>query len=544
MRITTALKAFSLSQGWTAADATDDNVKSAVLAKFGEGKIDAVKLAELTRDNPSPGQATLEKTVESIVSKAMQPIIDQLKLRPDAPPAAGAPPIKATEVKSSNPDADVFKKHFGGNEAVSQKSFMGVMSKAGDGVRVVGAMERYSTVRKAAMYPSKTMHGTPHMLAGQPAQLAGRFIDLPSDADKAIAGAWFKLLVNRGTSNPNDVPKGLRMTEHDWDLVKYAVHEAKFTGGIGGTEEFSEYTVNDRKLHDYEVKALLDDSTSGGTEIVPQPFDDIIVTTPVLYGELFPLVNVINVTRGRRVKGGAISNPTITSAGAEGTAITAFTTTSMVSAFDTTIYNPVAAIEIGLDFEEDSPTGVTQIIISKYGEKMMEWLDEQIAIGDGTTEPQGVFNASSTTLVLSDNGATGPPTVSDYEGLMFGVSKAFRNTKGSRNVFIGNDTSYRRARGISVSPTDERRVFGMTHMDYRLLDHDYKIQNSIANTQIAFANLGYYRMYRRLGVTIRNETSGNYLTTRNLRLLVLRARFGGKMELGGAAAIMSDAQSA
>lgn len=533
MKVTTALKAFALSKSWTAADATDEQVKSAVLAKVGSGEMDAAKLGELTKEAPAPGESTLKSTIKSVLKEELSAIMAEL--RPAAPAVT----------KDANPDTKAFKDKLTSDPSV-QDGFTDLLAKS-DKTRLVGAIEQYDGTRKKLFYPEKTGisgKGGRHMLAGQPASFAGKFLDVPSVADAAIAGAWMKLLIARGTKETRDIPKGMRMTDHDWDLVRYAIHESKFTGAIGGSEEFPEYGVNDRKLHDYEIKALLDDSTSGGIEIVPQPFDDIIITTPVLYGELFPLVNVVNVSRGRRVKGGSISNPTITSAGAEGTAITAFTTTSMVSAFDTTIFNPVAAIEIGLDFEEDSPTGVTQTIIQKYGEKMMEWLDEQIAVGDGTTEPQGIFNASSTTLVLSDNNTSGPPTVSDYEGLMFGVSKAFRTTKGSRNVFIGNDTTYRRARGIAVGPTDERRVFGMTHMDYRLLDHDFKVQNSIANTQAAFVNMGYYRMYRRLGVTIRNETAGNYLTTRNLRLLVLRARFGGKLELGGAAAIMSDAQSA
>jgi hypothetical protein len=83
----------------------------------------------------------------------------------------------------------------------------------------------------------------------------------------------------------------------------------------------------------------------------------------------------------------------------------------------------------------------------------------------------------------------------------------------------------------------------MTHSNYQLLDMDYKIQNNMTNSQIAFANLGYYRMYRRLGLSVRMETAGNYLAIRNIRLVIVRMRYGGKLELGGAASLIADGQA-
>jgi hypothetical protein len=126
---------------------------------------------------------------------------------------------------------------------------------------------------------------------------------------------------------------------------------------------------------------------------------------------------------------------------------------------------------------------------------------------------------------------------------MFGVVKAFRKEPGAQNAFLGNEVSYRRARAIPVGPTDERRVFGMTHGDYTLLDHPYKIQVDVPNNKVCFGNWKRYRMYRRLGLNVRIETAGNYLSIRNLKLIVMRMRFGGQPELGGAFAVMTDAQA-
>jgi HK97 family phage major capsid protein len=413
-------------------------------------------------------------------------------------------------------------------------------ARRGTRARVKSAAEQYERTTKAALYPKETQKGGRHPLAGRPAELAGRVLSMPSELDKAVSGAFFKFALAAGCPKEH-LPRWAKMTDHEKDLMQYALHAMPWTGMIGGEENGK--AVNRRKLDEVEVKGLLDDTSSGGLYAAPIVFDDAVILTPVLFGELFPYVNLINITRGRRVEGFSMSNPTFTSGVAEGTAITPFDTTAFIAAFDTTVYNAVAAMEIGMDFEEDAPNDIGGIVTQKYGEKALEWLDRVVAVGDGTTEPQGFFNASGTTTVNSDNGTGGGPTVSDYEALMFGVSKQFRKEPGAKCLFVANETTYRRARAIPVGPGDERRVFGMTHADYRLLDSDYAINSNIANEKAAFINLKRYRMYRRLGLTIRVETAGNYLSLRNLRLIVLRMRYGGQLELGGAAAVCQDMQS-
>lgn len=413
-------------------------------------------------------------------------------------------------------------------------------------IRVKSFGERFDGSTKSLCYPMKMRNGDPHAYAGQQAEYMGKKLDYCSDRGKAVGAAWFKFQIAANTEVKSMIPACLRMTETDKKLVEFALNECEFSGHIHDTEADENsgrmISVVGRKLFKHEIKSLIDDGTSGGIEIAPIEFDNALVTIPVLYGELFPHVNVVPVTRGRRMKGGAISNPTFANV-VEGTAITPYDTTSFVSAFDTNIFVAAGSMEIGMDFEDDSPTNVGQIIIQKYGEKALEWLDRVVAVGNGTSEPQGVVNASGIVTVNSDNGSGGPPTVSDYEGLMFGVAKQYRTTKGAKNVYIANETSYRRARGIAVGPSDERRVFGMTHGDYMLIDQPYKINASVPNNQIAYANLGYYRMYRRLGMNVRVENAGNYLASRNIRLIVVRMRYGGKMELGGAASLINDAQS-
>ncbi len=414
------------------------------------------------------------------------------------------------------------------------------------GVRVKSATEQYTKERTAATFPMKSGFagsGADHPFGGRPAVFDNRPLYHPSELDKAVSGAYLKLSIQASTP-PTEIPRSLKMTDHDRDLINYALHEMEWTGLIHGegSEDFRCQAVDRRKLTEFERKGLLDDTVSGGIEAAPIVFDDAVILTPVLYGELFPFVNVVNITRGRRIEGFSMGNPTFTSGVSEGATITPFNTAAFIQAFDTSIFVAAAVMEIGMDLEEDSPADIGGIVTERFGLKFLELLDFYVAEGDGTTQPQGIFNAPGTTIVPADNGLAGPVTIGDYEGLMFGVSKAFRNEPGAMTCFVSNDTDYQRAKGIPVGETDARRVFGMDHLDYKMFGKPYKIQNDIPNGSRAFVNLKRYRMYRRLGLNTRVESSGQYYATRNLKAIIMRARMGGQLELGGAMAVTTNGQ--
>lgn len=543
MKVTPKLKGWLVDSGRATSDSSADDIKSAAAQAIVDGDLSAEQLAEFQQVE----EGAMEKFAAALQG-ALNPIADAVKANSEA--IAGLNQAKA-EVESVEEKAAsvadfaaaAYSDETVGRELPSQDSKLTetLADNGANNVRVKGAHEAYSTTKTAARYGDNYKHA---FLRGQQAQLGGRPMDESSQLDKAIAGAWFKYSINAAAGN-QQLPRGLKMTDHDRDLVNYAMRKCAWSGIINGTgsESHGAIKVDGRKLTDFEVKALIDDSTSGGLEVAPIAFDDAIILTPLLHGELFPLVNVVNISRGRRVEGASIGNPTFASV-AEGTALTVFDTSSFVSAFDTTIYNAVGGMEIGLDLEEDSPVNLGSIVAQAYGEQAMKWLDDQIAAGDGTTEPQGVINASGIGSVSSTNGSSGPPTVGDYEGLMFGVAKQFKNPADrDRTVFIGTETSYQRARAIAVGSSDARRVFGMDHHAYNLLGHNYKINEGIGNANVAFVNLRHYRMYRRLGLNVRVETGGKELAQKNLSLVVVRMRYGGQLEQGGAAAKCADMQS-
>lgn len=381
----------------------------------------------------------------------------------------------------------------------------------------------------------ETRYDVKHAKTGQPVYdpVYGRECVSMSEGSKARAGVLLKHLANRAgvTSNP--------LSEHEKALLAEITEKQAWCGRIG--EEWYDHIGNDHR-----IKALLDDNTSGGLEITPIEFDADLITFPLLTGELFPLVDLKPVPRGRRIEGGSISTPTIAWGGGDNTEISLFNTDSLVAAIDTTIFAVDAAIEVGRDFLSDSPAAVGETLVNLLGERLRNELDDVIANGNGTTQPEGIFVKSGISTVSSDNGNPGPPTLDDYETLMFTVGKQYRSA-ANRCVFISNDTTYQRRTGIKVDAatpsTDQRPVFGMTHNDYSTLGWPHKVQNDITNPRIAFGAMNRYRMYRRLGLTVEWHTQGSTLARKNLALLIVRARFGGKVMDANAFAKITDAQS-
>ena len=542
MKLTQATKNWLIENAGVSKDASDEEFQQAAAAALVSGKLDHAKYAELQK---SPESNSADKLVAGIVAGVSGAISKALeeKFGNSAEPKASVQTadqiVKSAGATAGGPVA-------GGTGTVGGGDGEGAAAKAiADGAgksapRLISVKEMYRTNRSDLTYQKDGKH--PALAGRAVTSFGGRQMYEGSELDKAICGAWFKRMVQAGGVSQFGTPPWLRMTDHDRELIKYAAHETNFTGLIGGEwEDKGASKVDNRRLAQGEVKTLLDDATSGGLEIVPIVFDDMIITYPLLFGELFPLVRLVDIARGRRIEGASVNNVTFTSGIAEGTAITPLTTTAFIAAFDTTIYNAVGAIELGLDFQADSPVAIGDMVIESYGRAALNWLDIQIALGDGTTEPQGIMNASGVTD--TDWGADAA-TVSDYEGLLFGVPKEYREASmRSRQVFCANETTYRRARGISVGVDDQRRVFGMDHEEYRLLGHPYKIVQSMGNGEVFFADLSRYRMYRRLGLGIRVELGGRELALKNQALIVARMRFGGKLEDSSAASLTDSAEA-
>jgi hypothetical protein len=94
------------------------------------------------------------------------------------------------------------------------------------------------------------------------------------------------------------------------------------------------------------------------------------------------------------------------------------------------------------------------------------------------------------------------------------------------------DAEYKQFMQIATGVTgDTRPVFGMKTKAYELGDYPVSVQDNISAGNIAFCNLGAYRLYRRQTLQFTSTTEGSTLLLSNRRLVVARMRWGGKLTL-------------
>jgi HK97 family phage major capsid protein len=558
MKISEALKQHMLATFKLAADISDEALSAEVQKRLTSGELSGQKFAEL-QAVPATAKEQVTHLIQSEVAKATAPLTDAVKSlvaalgaksgepAPVAPvaPAAVAPvaPVAAKEFDLEAVDARV-------NDAVAKALAELSPGSARSSVlpsrlygksslpRVKSVAERYSNTKSALMVPALRKDGrrSTNPRAGMQALYQGRPLDSHSQLEKAVVGAFLKQQIAKYAGQV-ELPSGLRMTEEDQQLCAYAIHEMPWTGRLSKGN-----WVEERKLTDMETKALLDESgSSAGQELVPIAFDEMVLITPLLYGELYPMVEEKPISRGSRIESAQLGRPTMSSGTAEGTAISFQSTTAFASGIDTSIFPCVGAFELGLDFLEDSPVAVAEEITSAYGEAHLAWLDEQIAIGDGTTEPLGLFNTSGlVTLSCANSGLGGPITMGDTEQLLFALPKAVRSALGGRTGFVSTESTYRRVRAIPRGMADQARLFGTDLVSFQLHDRPYKIHDGVGAAKLGHFNFGYYRLYRRRGMQIRVETQGITLAKTNTMALVARSRWGGRLRYGSAGAVFTD----
>lgn len=519
VKVTGKMRAFAASTLGAAADATDEVVVSAVTKALGEGKLTFAQAAELeTEFDPTGKVKGLLASEIAELEKRQDAKFEQLlkALNPTTEP----PAQKGLGDKPAALDAN-------GNPA-SVEDVLGLGNKGGN-VRVKKASEQYSSTKTAATW-QKDMHSDERRV-GAPAyfwsnteggtydQAVKQQVDVPSEAEYAKMG----MLIMKRLADIGFARHPMLDTEHGQLLLKEMAHEDKwFVPETGGN--------NPSRLKDFQVKAVLDSATSGGEEAVPEYFDYAAIMTPLLHGELFPYVQIVRPSRGSSAQSYKVGTPTFVST-ASGSAVSEFNTSGFVSAFDTEFFPATCAISYGNDFLEDAAPEFGRNVMNQIGEKSKAWYDEQIAIGDGTTEPQGIFVASGTSVGAESGHTHSSFTYNDVTNVAFGIDKAHRNAFGGDGTrFVMNDTQYREFMQIVTGVTgDARPIFGMGLKDYMLGPYGVSIQNNISNGNFALCNLRGYRLYIRQGLQFITETRGSTLTLENRTLLVARKRVGGQI---------------
>lgn len=555
--MTPALKDHLVKTFGLKADATDDEALKFAATKFGSGELTAEKVKELTASPDRVGE--LKKMITETVAEAMKGFAPKPTEVPVVPPVAPVAPAagatktpaeletermaafqtKMTEMETRF-EARMAEKAAAGGGTQSSPSPVGSILKMGvdynkddapDTIRVKSATARYDGTTKGAFRKG---------ISTQPLIHNGVHLDEPSQLRKAMARTWFKFELGGQDCQ--------YLNEHEKDLLRHILTREKFYAD-GDTQEARFLT--ERERHEVfstkrfegmtmQKAAILDSNTSGGSYAVPQFFDYDLILLPILGNELAPLCNIVDVPKGDAATGYTMDNFAFTSGSTEGTAITLATTTSYIGQHNTTFYRAAVGVEIGLNWLEDAAPNILDNIIARIQAKAAEWADEQVAFGDGTTEPQGIMNASGTIDVTLNTPTTGPYVISDVLNLLFGVSKAYRNNHPRQRAAFGmTDVTYKKLRSIATGVTgDTRLIFGEDIEGYTLFGHRASIIGTgLTNDDLFFCQAGGYRLYRRQPVRIRRIMDGVTLFKTNTMVAGADMRWGGQLDRGGYAAV-------
>jgi HK97 family phage major capsid protein len=398
-------------------------------------------------------------------------------------------------------------------------------------IRGVKATARYDSTKARKSYPgdaSSRLHLG--MKAGQDVTLPdGAPAYGMSQAERAMLGAWWKAKFLRGFGqNP-----AAALTDHEKGLLNELYTEQTWVGAYKTGGEVKE-VPHPTRLSEIGIVTkgteYLDDTTSGGNYLIPYFFDMDLVTYPLLYGELAPQVDMRELPISDSVKTPTLGNLTISAGPAEGASpgISLQTTTGLSTVLTSSVYNFTGALTVGRDMLTDTPIALIEKFQELFNVAQLKFLDKAIAVGDGSTYPLGISNTSSTATYTTANGSAGPWLVKDIEGIWKTLPKQYRGKK-DRVAWVASDGMYSRMRGISVSSSDARRIYGYDYDEYMLLNRPFLIQNDLASTFVAFLRMDKYRMWRRKGVTIETSTEGKTLMVANELLIVCRSRWAGQI---------------
>lgn len=552
--ITKQVRAYMVEHFDLEATATDDECRKAIADAILADELDIDTIKSLANSDKQAVTAKVGELVTKQVTEAVSSLKDGLiaefkgmmdSLRPSMETVSASTETEGSgEGDSGSGDGPSGQKAYAAAAGATQ-------------VRVKSPFEQYDDTRRNVTWDMRTKSaagGDQDILAkawaGRPVMsgnVGGAFsyqLEQPSELALAVTGSWFKMLINRSCRMENkQVPRVFQMTELDGQMVQEIARKCRFVGPVGFQDdgyggEAQTWFENRKAISDLEIKALLDDPGTGGIFAVPIEFDANVILTPLLHGELFPRVDVRNVSR-RRIESAAIANPTVAWGTAEGTAIVPFDTTGFITAYNNNIYPLTGAMELGRDFLSDSPLDIGRIVQDRYGERFRQEMDNVIATGNGTDRPEGVFEAAGV-VDVAEAGTSTAPLIGDLEGLMRAVGKEYLEQAGPRACWISSNNGYFAARAIPVGTADARRLFGLeNYRSYRLFDYDYAINNGVGDLRRGFFCLNRYRMYRRAGFEVRIETGGRTLALSNQQMVVVRARFGGSLETSAAGAKMT-----
>jgi HK97 family phage major capsid protein len=277
------------------------------------------------------------------------------------------------------------------------------------------------------------------------------------------------------------------------------------------------------------LKALSEGSTTAGGYLVPDGFrEEIIARLPDL-SELAPYVRVVPVRADTGNVPSLATDIAITWRGGATAENTAFGESDPVLGQLTWSLKRADAItKMSRELVADSAPSIVEFVTRLFREAIATERDKMIAVGDGTTQPQGIYSASG----IESVSVGGALTFAKLVELEQTLPRKYR----TRGRWIMNGTNLRRI--YSLEDDNGRPLFVRDMVagvpESRILGYPVGQQDNLPDHTIFFGDLGYYLWFDREEMGVESTTFGGDAFEKHQTWVKVWERADGKVGLSEA----------
>ena len=267
-------------------------------------------------------------------------------------------------------------------------------------------------------------------------------------------------------------------------------------------------------------KALSEGTNNAGGYLVPTEYRaELIKRLPEL-SELFPFVRKVPVITDAGEYPKLDTDVTITWGRSENAAVTE--TDPVFAHLTWTVRNMSAITYLSRELVSDANPGIIETITSLFSEAVAAERDKMIAIGDGSTQPEGIYSAAG----LSSVAVGGSLTYAKLVELKFELKRKYhRNAR-----WLLSSTNLQRV--TSITDDDNLPIFRdalVAGESPRILGRPYSIQDDLPDSVIFFGDLSHYLWFDRERMIIESTSTGGNTFAKHQVAVKVVERCDGKL---------------
>ena len=275
-----------------------------------------------------------------------------------------------------------------------------------------------------------------------------------------------------------------------------------------------------------QIKAMVGSSDAAGGYVIPTGFVAEMLHDEVEASELLPYVRVINVG----VRAGSIpsvdSRSSITWSDTENNDTGESDPT--LAEFTWTSHTARAYAYISNELVDESAVDIVAEVRRQFSEAMAEELDKVIAIGDGSTQPMGLFSNTDITTVTATAAFTRAKALAVAGAVGQKYKKGQGPNKPTRWVMReATKTFFKELEGTTNHPV--YKTDPNSEQDIMPEGYPISIQNDAPAGRVVFGNLNRYILTRLKGVTIGADRGGIHFR-KGVTCLQIVQRIDGNVE--------------